>query len=301
MAINFPNNDLPHGITGASDVWDEGPAGVILSGEFFATPTPPVGGAIVSVADQFSVSLTASTTAGRIGSTSSPASLAVTAATASGRLRSTAAPTTLTVTALDATDVIAVGAVSVQSSADPFLLSITASTASGRVRSAAAPTSLTLTPSQVSSRMRSAATPQAHTLAFSTVSGRIAYLSAPQPTALILSVFGTSSALRSVATPTNLTLTAFDATSEALQAVRVVSDAPPFALMTAFSNARIRMEFDMISQQTLTTEQINDIATAVLAALKGTTIPVDALKMNGADIIGDGSETDPWRGVGVQP
>ena len=43
------------------------------------------------------------------------------------------------------------------------------------------------------------------------------------------------------------------------------------------------------------------IAAAVLAALQGTTIPVDALKMNGADIIGDGSEANPWRGVGVQP
>lgn len=41
------------------------------------------------------------------------------------------------------------------------------------------------------------------------------------------------------------------------------------------------------------------IAAAVLAALKGTTIPVDAQKMNGADIIGTGSEADPWRGVGV--
>ena len=44
-----------------------------------------------------------------------------------------------------------------------------------------------------------------------------------------------------------------------------------------------------------------EIAAAVLAALQGTTIPVDALKMNGADIIGDGSEADPWRGAGVQP
>jgi len=43
------------------------------------------------------------------------------------------------------------------------------------------------------------------------------------------------------------------------------------------------------------------IAAAVLAALQGTTIPVDAQKMNGADIIGDGSEADPWRGVGVSP
>ena len=44
-----------------------------------------------------------------------------------------------------------------------------------------------------------------------------------------------------------------------------------------------------------------EIAAAVLTALQGTTIPVDAQKMNGADIIGDGSVIDPWRGVGVQP
>lgn len=43
------------------------------------------------------------------------------------------------------------------------------------------------------------------------------------------------------------------------------------------------------------------IASAVLAALQGTTIPVDALKMNGAPIIGDGSDGNPWRGVGVSP
>jgi hypothetical protein len=45
----------------------------------------------------------------------------------------------------------------------------------------------------------------------------------------------------------------------------------------------------------------SDIAAAVLAALNATTIPVDAKKMNGATIIGDGSEANPWRGVGVQP
>lgn len=44
-----------------------------------------------------------------------------------------------------------------------------------------------------------------------------------------------------------------------------------------------------------------EIAAAVLTALQGTTIPVDTRKMNGAEIIGDGSEADPWRGVGVQP
>lgn len=41
------------------------------------------------------------------------------------------------------------------------------------------------------------------------------------------------------------------------------------------------------------------IAAAVLAALNATTIPVDAQKMNGAEIIGDGSEVNPWRGVDV--
>lgn len=42
-----------------------------------------------------------------------------------------------------------------------------------------------------------------------------------------------------------------------------------------------------------------DIAAAVLSALSATTIPVDAKKMNGATITGDGSTLDPWRGVGV--
>ena len=43
------------------------------------------------------------------------------------------------------------------------------------------------------------------------------------------------------------------------------------------------------------------IAAAVVSALQGTTIPVDTKKMNGYTIIGDGSEANPWRGVGVQP
>ena len=43
------------------------------------------------------------------------------------------------------------------------------------------------------------------------------------------------------------------------------------------------------------------IAAAVVSALQGTTIPVDAQKMNGSEIIGDGSEINPWRGVGVSP
>ena len=44
-----------------------------------------------------------------------------------------------------------------------------------------------------------------------------------------------------------------------------------------------------------------EIAAELLAALNSTTIPVDAKKMNGANVIGDGSELDPWRGVGVSP
>lgn len=43
------------------------------------------------------------------------------------------------------------------------------------------------------------------------------------------------------------------------------------------------------------------IASAVTPNLQVTTIPVDAQKMNGAAIIGDGSELNPWRGVGVSP
>lgn len=43
------------------------------------------------------------------------------------------------------------------------------------------------------------------------------------------------------------------------------------------------------------------IAAAVLAALNSATIPVDVQKMNGAEVIGDGSVADPWRGVGVSP
>lgn len=44
-----------------------------------------------------------------------------------------------------------------------------------------------------------------------------------------------------------------------------------------------------------------DNSAAVISGLQATTIPVDARKMNGADIIGDGSELNPWRGVGVSP
>jgi hypothetical protein len=45
----------------------------------------------------------------------------------------------------------------------------------------------------------------------------------------------------------------------------------------------------------------DDNAAAVLAALSGTEIPVNVLKMNSAPVIGTGAEADPWRGVGVSP
>ena len=41
------------------------------------------------------------------------------------------------------------------------------------------------------------------------------------------------------------------------------------------------------------------IAAAVLAALQATPIPVNNTLINGAPVIGDGSEANPWRGVGV--
>jgi len=42
-----------------------------------------------------------------------------------------------------------------------------------------------------------------------------------------------------------------------------------------------------------------DNAAATLSSLNSTTIPVDAKKMNGATIVGDGSTGNKWRGVGV--
>lgn len=40
-----------------------------------------------------------------------------------------------------------------------------------------------------------------------------------------------------------------------------------------------------------------EITAAVMAALNATTIPVDARKMNGAQIQGNGSSSDLWRGL----
>ena len=43
----------------------------------------------------------------------------------------------------------------------------------------------------------------------------------------------------------------------------------------------------------------DEIAATVLTALQATPIPVNNILINGAPVIGDGSEANPWRGVGV--
>jgi hypothetical protein len=45
----------------------------------------------------------------------------------------------------------------------------------------------------------------------------------------------------------------------------------------------------------------SQIAAAVLAAMNSTPPGVDVRRMNGAQVIGDGSELDHWRGIGVSP
>ena len=42
-----------------------------------------------------------------------------------------------------------------------------------------------------------------------------------------------------------------------------------------------------------------DNSAAVISGLQATTIPVNNTLINGAPVIGDGSEANPWRGVGV--
>lgn len=43
----------------------------------------------------------------------------------------------------------------------------------------------------------------------------------------------------------------------------------------------------------------SEIAAAILLAAQGAPIWADARRMNGADVIGNGSSGSPWRGVGV--
>ena len=280
MPINAPQSDLPLGITGSSDVWGEGPAGVILSGEFFDA-APPAGSATVSVADPFS--------------------LALTAQTAADRLRGVAAPTSFTIAALDAQSTVATGAVNIQSSATPFSLSLTASAATNRLRSKAAPTNYGLTASPATDKVASFGQSANHALTFNDATGRAAYISLAAPAEYSVSAFNVASGLRSSATPAGYGLTLFEATSEARQATIVISEAAPFSMGFTFSTARVRMEYDMILQQELTPAQIQAIALAVLVAAQGSPIRSDNRLINGHPIVGSGSEADPWRGAGVSP
>ena len=52
---------------------------------------------------------------------------------------------------------------------------------------------------------------------------------------------------------------------------------------------------------TLSEADYAEIVSRVLAGMNAAPPRVDTVKMNGAGIIGDGSEADPWRGVGVSP
>ena len=66
-------------------------------------------------------------------------------------------------------------------------------------------------------------------------------------------------------------------------------------------NYTVPVQAQGISTSGSTGPSAESIAAAVLAALQATTIPVNNTLINGAPVIGDGSEANPWRGVGVQP
>ena len=61
--------------------------------------------------------------------------------------------------------------------------------------------------------------------------------------------------------------------------------------------------FPPVGGLTLTPDDIAAVAAAVLAALRTASpfVPVDVQTMNGSEVVGDGSEPDPWRGLGVSP
>ena len=66
-------------------------------------------------------------------------------------------------------------------------------------------------------------------------------------------------------------------------------------------NYTVPVQAQGISTSGSTGPSAAEIAAAVVAALQATTIPVNNTLINGAPVIGDGSEANPWRGVGVQP
>lgn len=68
----------------------------------------------------------------------------------------------------------------------------------------------------------------------------------------------------------------------------VVSTLGPYNVLTQYTVP--------VQAQGISVPSANDIATAVMAAINATTIPVDAKKMNGATILGNGTSGNKWRG-----
>ena len=66
-------------------------------------------------------------------------------------------------------------------------------------------------------------------------------------------------------------------------------------------NYTVPVQAQGISTSGSTGPSAYEIALAVLDAFRQTRVSVNAVEMNGAGIIGDGSKADPWRGVGVSP
>lgn len=53
MAVTDPEYDLPRGLSGGSDTWDQPQASVILQSDYFPQESPPVGGQTVTQAARF--------------------------------------------------------------------------------------------------------------------------------------------------------------------------------------------------------------------------------------------------------
>jgi hypothetical protein len=56
-----------------------------------------------------------------------------------------------------------------------------------------------------------------------------------------------------------------------------------------------------VSYQNVVTGDLSSVPAAVLAQLLASIIPVNVKQINDANVIGDGTEGNDWRGVGVQP
>ena len=66
-------------------------------------------------------------------------------------------------------------------------------------------------------------------------------------------------------------------------------------------NYTVPVQAQGISTSGSTGPSAESIAAAVVSALQATPIPVNNTLINGAPVIGDGSEANPWRGAGVSP